>query len=232
MKKKMLIGMLTFMMLSGVAGCGATDSSATGSSDTSVTASADDSDASFIRGHVDDTFHTKFFDMTVNSVAKTDTFGNKTARSGYDLVVVGITVKNTGYETLSMYDSYFQLQWGDGDSDFANPAEQVSSADELYQFPAETKLGISASYGGYLVYEVPERYDDFWVVYQETFSDDTTGDTFACYFTPVRTDDSSDTSTDASSEASSDSDATADLATIIQSVTDSAAAASTSEESN
>lgn len=206
MKKKLLIGMLCFMTLAGMAGCSTTGNSGTGATTSSTEALTEENsgDSSFIRGHIDDTFHTKFFDMTISSAAKMDTFGNKTARSGYDLIVVGMTVKNTGYATLPMYDSYFQLQWGDGDQDFANPIEQVADADSLYQFPEETKLGISASYGGYLVYEVPERYDDFWVVYQETFSDDSKGDTFACYFTPSRADNTASAASESSQAQSTE----------------------------
>lgn len=183
MRKKILIATLAMMLGVNMLGC-TSESASQADSTVSQTEGVENGDSTLVRGHVEDTFHTQFFDLKVDSVWKADTFGDLRASEGKDLVIVGITVNNVGYQSIDIRNKYFQLQWGDGDDDFSYPLAKMENGDSVYQFVEERELGISETYGGYLVYEVPEDYKDYWLVYQEAFSDGSVGNTYACFFTP------------------------------------------------
>lgn len=138
-------------------------------------------DDGVVLGYLGDTMHSYFFDYTVNSARLTQTYGTYTAAEGNSLLVVDLTVKNTGLSSIAMYDTDFQAQWNDTAEDaFAMPIEDgLSEA----QFPMEYELAIQEERTGELVFEVPSGNQDFSVSYLEFFSDDSTGDVFFVYFT-------------------------------------------------
>ena len=72
-------------------------------------------------GELGDTMSNMFFDFTVNSAGTVDSYDGYTPSDGNQLILCNITLKNTFGEALPMYDSDFQLQWGDGDEDYAWP---------------------------------------------------------------------------------------------------------------
>lgn len=145
-------------------------------------------------GRVEDTMETLFFDFTVNSAYLTDSYAGYTPAEGNTLLVVDITVKNTFRESIEMYDTDFQAQWGDDAEDaFAIPIttdmETFTEVDPLgeRQLPGTYQLAVDEERTGELVYEVPAGHVDFSISYLEQFVDgegeESTGEVYFVYFT-------------------------------------------------
>ena len=134
--------------------------------------------------HVGDTVSTSWFDYTVNSASPAQSYEGYTAADGNKLVVVDLTMKNTFNESVPMYDTDFQLYWGEyGEDEMAFPLEPYCEA----QLPIEYYLSIEESREGILVYEVPSDVRDFTFAFLEVFDNGTEegeeGDLFVTYFT-------------------------------------------------
>ena len=63
-------------------------------------------------GGIGDTLSNMFFDYTVLEATSPAEYDGYTAAEGNRLIVCSVKVKNTFGETIPMYDSDFQLQWG------------------------------------------------------------------------------------------------------------------------
>jgi len=141
--------------------------------------------------HLGDTMHTCFFDFTVNSAYVCGEYEGYTPEEGNRMLVVEVTVRNTGDASVEMYDTDFQAQWGSEDEDdFRVPIttdpdtyEELDTLSEK-QLPGTYTLGIDGERTGLLVYEVPADQLDYSISYMEMFEDESTGDTFFVYFTP------------------------------------------------
>lgn len=134
--------------------------------------------------HVGDMVSTLWFDYVVNSAEAADSYEGYTAAEGCKLVVVDLTLHNTFNESVPMYDTDFQLYWGDyGDDEWALPMDVYCDA----QLPAEYYLSIDESRDGVLVYEVPQDVRDFTFAFLEVKDNGTEegeeGDLFVTYFT-------------------------------------------------
>ena len=79
-----------------------------------------------------------------------------------------VTVDNTFGEALPMYDSDFQVQWGDGEEDFAWSLDAYS--DKMMPLEWELATDESATYD--LVFEVPADLSSFAIVYLEQYTDE------------------------------------------------------------
>ena len=145
-------------------------------------------------GRVQDTMETYFFEFTVNSAYLTDDYAGYTPAEGNTLLVADITVKNTFQESIEMYDTDFQAQWGDDAEDaFAIPIttdmETFTELDPIgeNQLPGTYPLGVDEERSGELVYEVPAGHVDFSISYLEQFVDEageeSTGEVYFVYFT-------------------------------------------------
>lgn len=167
---------LAMMMILALAGCG-------------KSASGSGSNDGYEEGRMGDTMHTYFFDYTVESAYVCDDFEGYTADAGNQILVAEVTVKNTHKESIEMYDTDFQAQWGDdGDDDYEVPItyDGTDTAVEPLtdeQLPGIYDLGVNESRTGLLVFEVPEGKKDFSISYMEAFDDDSTGTTYFVYFT-------------------------------------------------
>ena len=69
-------------------------------------------------GRIGDTMETYFFDFTINSASLTGEYAGRTPEPGNALLVAEVTVKNTYRESIEMYDTDFQLGWGDAEEDY------------------------------------------------------------------------------------------------------------------
>lgn len=140
-------------------------------------------------GRMGDTMHTYFFDYTVNSAYLCGEFeGYAPVQPDYQLLVAEVTVKNTGRESIPMYDTDFQVQWSDTSEDaYDYPITLYADAVSDAQLPAEYELAVNEERTGLLVYEVPNGEKDFSISYLELFDDGTEegeeGDLFYVYFT-------------------------------------------------
>lgn len=131
-----------------------------------------------------DTVSTLWFDYVVNSADPMDTYEGYTAAEGNKLVVVDLTMKNTFDESVPMFDTDFQLYWGEyGDDEWALPLEVYCEA----QLPADYYLSIDETREGVLVYEVPSDIRDFTLAFLEVKDNGTEegeeGDLYLTYFT-------------------------------------------------
>ena len=137
-------------------------------------------------GRMGDPMHTYFFDYTVNSAYLCDEYSGYTpSQEGYCLLVADVTVQNTFQESIPMFDTDFQIQWGDDDDPDAYDYPITSYVDAVSeeQLPTEYELAVDESRSGLLVYEVPEGEKDFSISYLEAFDDGSEGDVFFVYFT-------------------------------------------------
>lgn len=181
--KKFICALLTVVMVASLAGCGSMlegiSRSTSGSSD-AITA-----ENGYAEGRLGDVMRTYFFDYTVNSAYTCTEFNGYTPDSGNILLVANVTVKNTDNSSIEMYDTDFQIQWGDDDNDDAYDYPITWYADPVSdeQLPGTYDLGVNEEKTGLLVYEVPEGSKDFSISYLELFSDDSEGDVFFVFFT-------------------------------------------------
>ena len=133
---------------------------------------------------VGDTVSTAWFDYTISSAEAVDAYKGYTAAGGNKLVVVELTMKNTFREPVPMYDTDFQLYWGEhSQEEMAFPLAPYCNAQlsEVYQLDLIRE--------GVLVYEVPAGIEDFMLVFQEVFDNGTDdgeeGDLFVTHFIAV-----------------------------------------------
>lgn len=140
-------------------------------------------------GYIGDTMSTHWFDFTVNKAYSCSEYAGYTAEEGYQLVIAEVTLKNTFGISVDMWDTDFLILWDDPDENSGVEITVPVYCEE--QFPEEYVLGINETKTGLLIYEVPEGFRDFAVVFQEIFEDpdDPTnedgidGDIFYVFFT-------------------------------------------------
>ena len=183
--KKFFAAILTGIMLLSLAGCGKSGlADSWANADDDVEVHTYDDGSKLYEGKIGSTMKTTWFNFTVNSAYTTeDSIGGYTPSNGNVLVVVDITVKNTFSETIPMFDTDFQLQWGDdADDAYSFP---VCTSEEIIkdQLPEEYELKVKEEVTGVLVFEAPAGNDDFSVSYLEYYEDGTEGDLFFVYFT-------------------------------------------------
>ncbi len=141
----------------------------------------------YAEGKLGDTMRNTFFDYSVNNAYVCDFYEDYIPQAGYELLVADVTVKNTFDETISMFDSDFQVQWDSDSKDaFDYPVtfyldEGTGLGDKV--LPAQYDLAKEESRTGLLIFEVPTGETEFSISYMEYFDDDTTGDTFFVLFT-------------------------------------------------
>lgn len=178
--KKFVSLLLATLLAASLVGCGETS---TGLSNVNDVYAED----GYAEGGLEDVMHTYFFDYTVNSAYVCEQYESYVPTDGYDLLVAEVTVKNTSGDTIAMYDTDFQVQWGDDDNDeaFDVPITYYIETTETISddmFPYEYELKNKESRTGLLVFEVPEGMAEYSISYLEYFSDDTSGDVFFVYF--------------------------------------------------
>lgn len=137
----------------------------------------------YAEGRLGDAMHTYFFDYTVNSAYTCADFNGYTPEEGNKVLVAEVTVKNTVTQSLEMYDTDFQVQWGDDDDGFDFPVTYYADPVSDDQLPEIYSLAVDEERTGLLVFEVPQEETDFSISYLEEFDDDTEGDVFFVFFT-------------------------------------------------
>ena len=187
-KMKKFAGIIVATMLAfSLVGCGPVDSAiqniAGGSLGNSGVVTADDD--GYAEGRIGDVMKTYFFNYSVNSAYTCNEYEGYTPSEGNKLLVVEVTVKNTDRSTVTMYDTDFQVQWGDDDNDDAYdaPITYYGNTVSDEQLPEEYDLAVNEERTGLLVFEVPEDSRDYSISYLEQFSNDTEGDVFFVFFT-------------------------------------------------
>lgn len=141
-------------------------------------------------GRIGDVMHTYFFDYTVNSARVAAEYEGYVPAEGNQMLIAEVTVKNTGTQSIEMYDTDFQAQWNDDAEDaYRFPiTTDPETFDELpvlneEQLPGTYPLAVDEEVTGLLVFEVPGGNLDFSLSYQEVFDDESVGDMTFVYFT-------------------------------------------------
>lgn len=174
--KKLASVLLTLTMIAALAGCGKTTGGTSGGA-------GYPNDDGYAEGRLGDTMHTYWFDFEVNSAYTCDEYEGYVPEDGNQLLIANVTVENTFTESLPMFYTDFQAQWGDdADDAFTFPIEDAASID-ADSFPDDYSLAVDETRSGLLIYEVPAGNNDFSISYQEYADDGTTGDVFFVYFT-------------------------------------------------
>lgn len=151
---------------------------------------AEDHEDNYNRGELGDLMHTYFFDYQVNNATLSAVFHGAATKRNESFLIVDVTVCNTTDYDIEMYDTDFQVQWGtEGEEDFRVPITYDTEAGTDLpiitneQFPSTYTLSAGEERKGYLVYEVPDGYQNFSISYQGYFRNNTYGDTYYVLFT-------------------------------------------------
>ncbi len=139
----------------------------------------------YAEGRLGDTMHTAFFDFAVNRAYLTREFeGYQAIQEGYQLLVAEVTIQNTFWESIPMFDSDFQVQWSSDEPDaYDVPITYYTDAVSGEQLPMEYELAEDETRTGLLVFEVPEGEKDFSISYLEIYEDGSEEDVFFVFFT-------------------------------------------------
>ncbi len=180
--KKALALLLSIIMLLAFTGCDRTWSDILGIDAPPVgNVPIDDgiyAEDGYAEGELGDTLVNAFFAYSVDSAEIVDSYAGYTAGKGMQLLDCVITVTNVFGDEIPMFNSDFQIQWGDGDEDYGYGL----ILDDSTSMPDEYTLAADETVTYHVVYEVPAGTDFFSVSYMEIYADNTEGDVFFVYF--------------------------------------------------
>lgn len=118
-----------------------------------------------------------------------DSYGSVQPDAGEELLVVNVSMQNTFGDSVLMFDSDFQAQWGsEGDEDYRYPVTINGVAPEKNMLASEYNLDAGKTVTGDLVFSVPGGMDEYSLSFMEYFApeeeggEDTPGDLFFIYF--------------------------------------------------
>lgn len=202
MKHRIALILLALSLAVSLAGCGGSGSSGSEGSSGSASSSGVQVDLrdgveyeeGGESGYLGDVMHTAFLNFAVTDAYTCPTYGSYTPAEGSKVLVVYVSILNTGISSLPMFDTDFQVQWGsENDDDYGWPitiAEepwdhqpQAAEALDENQLPGEYEIGINKERSGLLFFEVPADSKDFSISFEEYFEDETVGDLYFVHFT-------------------------------------------------
>lgn len=125
-----------------------------------------------------DTVSTALFDFSITDAKTLVSYPLVQIPDGQKLISMTLTVSNTSEETYTMFAEDFQIQWGEGDTDFGTC---LSAVDEN-MIPYSYKLAPGESHQGTMLVTVPEDCTELTVAYQEMNG---SGERAAAYFVEV-----------------------------------------------
>ena len=177
---KKFVGIIVATVLAfSLVGCGPVDSAiqniaSSGSNTSSKSGVVTADDDGYAEGRMGDVMRTYFFDYTVNSAYTCNDYEGYTPSEGNKLLVAEVTVKNTDRSTVTMYDTDFQIQWGEGDSDYGTCLNAVD--DTMMPYAYELTPGQERS--DWLMAEIPDGSTSCTIAYQEYKTDGSKGDAY------------------------------------------------------
>jgi hypothetical protein len=129
-------------------------------------------------GEIGTTLKTAWFDFTVNSAEKADSYADYTAAEGNKLVVVEVTETNTSSDELPMSTFDFML---DDPADTEYYVDAMAPLDSS-MMPEKFYLSVGETVTYALVFKVPATSSNFTLTFIEygidSSGNETTGDTF------------------------------------------------------
>ena len=177
---KKFVGIIVATVLAfSLVGCGPVDSAiqniaSSGSNTSSKSGVVTADDDGYAEGRMGDVMRTYFFDYTVNSAYTCNDYEGYTPSEGNKLLVAEITVKNTDRSTVTMYDTDFQIQWGEGANDYGTCLNAVD--DTMMPYAYELTPGQERS--DWLMAEIPDGSTSCTIAYQEYKTDGSKGDAY------------------------------------------------------
>ena len=180
--KKWFLGALSLFLAAGMTAC--TDKTAS-SEDSTPKINIVTAEDGYASGYATDIMRTAFFDFTIDGGHLASTYDSFTPEEGKTFLVVDITVTNTMNESIPMFDTDFQAQWGEDEDPDAFTYSLTAYGEEPKgnMLPEEYELAINETRTGQLVFQVPEGYHDFSVSFMEVYDNQDSGDLFFVYFT-------------------------------------------------
>lgn len=130
--------------------------------------------ATSTRAKADETVHTALFDFTCGQAEVIDSYSGIDIPEGDKLVQFHISVANTSDSGFLIFKDDFQLQWGDGDSDFGVGFDAVDD-DMLSEV---TGVSPGSTLEGNILVAVPQDTTTLTVAYQETYEDGSDADAY------------------------------------------------------
>jgi hypothetical protein len=129
-----------------------------------------------VTGQIGKTYSTQWFEFTIHSINKVDSYAGYEPASGYQLYDVLITEKNIFDESIPMGTPDFYMD----DPDFEeyiwgiDPLDNTMMPEEFYLEPGET-----AQY--HIIFEIPQEVTKLALMYTEFDVNDNEGATFTIY---------------------------------------------------
>lgn len=127
---------------------------------------------------VGQTVSTQLFDFTVTDPQVLDAYEGIDIPEGQKLADFVLTVSNTSDQTYTMFAEDFQIQWGEGESDFGVCLDAVDSK----MMPYSYELAPGTSHQGHMMVLVPADCGQLTVAYQEN---NVSSQRIAAYFVEV-----------------------------------------------
>ncbi len=185
MKRKLLCALMMLLVLGSMTGCAAFRTFPK-----LAKAPEQAKKGKSVEGRLGDGMETYFFRFRADDAYLTGEYGGFVPEEGEKLLVVKVDMKNTYRESITMFDTDFQITWDDISEDaFALPVSynREGAALSSEELPTEYELAVDEEKQGVLVFAVPEDREDFALSYLEMFEDgeDGTkdGDLYVVYFT-------------------------------------------------
>ena len=126
------------------------------------------------RAKADETVHTALVDFTCGQAEVIDASNGIDIPEGDKLVQFHVSVTNTSDSGFLIFKDDFQLQWGDGDSDFGVGFDAVDD-DMLSEV---TGVSPGSTLEGNILVAVPQDTTTLTVAYQETYEDGSDADAY------------------------------------------------------
>lgn len=132
-----------------------------------------------VRASHGDTVSTALFDFWVPESEVLDTYPGVDVPEDRQLVRLWLSVKNTSSQQYTMFAQDFQVQWGDGESDYGSC---LAAVDET-MMPDSYSLDPGMTHRGAMLVPVPRDCTALTLAYQEQLADGRAG---TAYFLEVR----------------------------------------------
>ena len=121
-----------------------------------------------------ETVSTALFDFSITDVSLVESYPGIDIPDGECLVRMRLNIKNTSSQTYTMFLQDFQIQWGEGDSDYGTCLNAVD--DTMMPYAYELTPGQERS--DWLMAEIPAGSTSCTIAYQEYKSDGCKGDAY------------------------------------------------------
>jgi len=129
-----------------------------------------------VTGETGETYKTEWFEFTVHSIEKVDSYASRTAGEGHQLYKVLITETSTSEETIPVgtFDFYMDAPA------FEEYIWAIAPLDKT-MMPAEFSLGPGETVQYVMIYEVPVDTTELALVYTEYYDNGEIGTSFTIY---------------------------------------------------